>query len=529
MFRNFSAILGIVVFGLLPAGLFAQETPPQISINAFGDEVLADGPPRFGGAYTTSYTSTIETLDPASSSLSSFLPVARAIFDTLVDYGPDGSVEVNVLKSFSTTDDGKSWTMVLPEGRRFTDGTAFDALALKSHLEMMMAEGSRARVATDLRQIERLDLIDDLTLQVTLKTAWKNFPKLFALNSSGANYVGSPSAYAKLGTGFAMQPVGSGPYMVEEFKSGTHVILKRNPDYHGPRQPYADRITVLSLPNDQVQLQAVQSGDMDIGLTSNPKLMDEAEGADLNVLHQAGYGYYNLLFNLSKPPFNDLRLRKAMIHAIRLDALSKAVFADKAPASQGFFPVAHPYAVPTAWPDFAPDAAIALIDAYAAETGWNRKMELMHTATPDFQKQAVILQQMFKQVGIDASIIPADQPTMVKNVVSGNYEVQLRNSFIYPETDMNLYNSFHSKGSANNSHGSDPVVDRILTALRDEVDPQLRRDLAIELQHAMAAWLPIVPLNQRLPAVFLSDRIGGFPGFIGDQTSFDLDKVWVKE
>ncbi len=509
----------------------AWATAPANSIytTEFGGQGLKIGEPRKGGSITTSTRAPIESLDPAGPQITAAISPMRAIFDTLVVYAPDGTVKPSLLKSFATLDNGRNWIMRLPDGLKFTDGTPFNALAIVNHINNLAAPTSKSRSASEMRQIESVKAVGDTTVQIALKEPWLNFPKAFANNASGANYVPSPTAVQRLGVRFGLTPVGAGPYMVHEFVPGAKLVMVRNPAYKGPNPGYLDEIKVVPVIDVQARLQAVIAGDLTIGQTQNQADLVSAQASGLTTLKQPGFSYYDILFNLRRAPFNDKRMRQAVIQAINLEATNKAVFSGTAPGARGILPPQHPYFIETGWPKYDAAAARKLVEDYAKETNWNKEFALQVTSPTAFQKQAVIIQQMLAAVGIKARIVVAEQPKMVSDALSGNYDAQLRDLGIRTETEQTLANVFESKSKGNNGGAGNPTVDALLQKLRQTATAEERKPMIQELQRAFTQWLPIAPLNVINPGVFMGKKVAGYPGFIADQDTPDYTKIWVSK
>jgi ABC-type transport system substrate-binding protein len=340
--------------------------------------------------------------------------------------------------------------------------------------------------------------------------------------------VPSPTAVKKHGDAYALNPVGVGPFKVESFKPGGDIVLKANPDYRVKGEPYLDEMVFVTATDTQARLAALQAGNLDIAMTQAASDFAKAEAAGLKVLRQPTYTYYNLLFNLQKAPLDDVRFRKAVIMAIDLEGLSKAVFEGLQPPARGILPNAHPMWKDTGWPTFNPEEAKKLVEEYTKETGNKAEFQMTTTSPPEFQRQAAVIQQMLADVGIKVNIDVGDQPTMVSQAHSGNYQVQHRYVGFNADFVRALELNHHSESAANAGRAGLPAIDALL-AKGKKIGPEERPALAEELQAELTKWLPTAPLIEHTGAYIVGPKVGGFPGQSSGSTVFDARKVWIAQ
>src|SRR5690606_4195646 len=123
--------------------------------------------------------------------------------------------------------------------------------------------------------------------------------------------------------------------------------------------------------------------------------------------------YFDFIFNLSKPPFDDVRFREAVIRGIDLDGVNQAVFDGLHTPMRGVLTESNPFFVDTDWPSFDPEKSKELIEDWSADTGLEPEFDTTTTSPPEFQKQVAAIQQMLADVGITMNINVGDQPTMI--------------------------------------------------------------------------------------------------------------------
>jgi len=516
-------VLGLLGVALLLAGCGAANTagpaapsaggalPPGVTVTASGAQALSLGEPQSGGTLTVGLIAPVESLDPTSS-VSSGRSAMNAIFDVLFVYDEKGNVVPELAKSIETSDKGATWTMKLPTGVKFTDGTDFNAEAVVAHLKNLAAEGSMSRSAGDVRQIKKMEATDDATVTFTLKAPNMVFPKIFVWGQPGGpSMIPSPTAVEKYGKDFGAKPVGVGPFMVESFKPGGDIVLKKNPDYRLKGQPYLDGLKFVTATDTQTRLAAAVAGDIDLASTQSGVDLAQATEGGLTSLYQPDGTFYDVLFNLTKAPFDDVRFRKAVIQAIDNNGLNQAAFEGRQTPMAGIFPSSNPFYAETAWPGYDPEAAKALVAEYVADGG-KAEFAMTTTSPPEFQKQAQIMQQMLQDVGITVTLNVSDQPTMVTEALSGNYQSQLRFAEVREEIDQQLRQFFHSTSTGNNGKAGDPQVDALLDELRTPEGQERKAEIYAEMQNRFAEWLPIAPLVAHKNGWYVGKNVGGFPG-----------------
>ncbi len=517
---RFLALAAVVSLGLTgcsgssDSGSTAPTTdlPLGVGVTSSGAQTLERGEPQPGGSLTAAMNAPVESLDPAAAPFTGAVAM-RAIFDSLFVYDDDANVVPELAESIETTDEGKTWTMKLPSGVTFTDGTDFNADAVIQHLTRLGAEGSQSRSAGDVRTIESMESPDPQTVVFTLREPNILFPRIFVWGQPGGpGLIPSPTAVATYGDQIGLHPVGVGPFKLKSFQSGGDIVLEKNEDYRIEGQPYLDEIRFVTATDTQSRLSAAIAGDIDLAPTQSGLDLRDASENGLVALHQPQGTYYDVLLNLSKPPFDDVRVRTALAQAISLDALNQTVFEGLHTPMTGIFPETNPAYIDTDWPGFDPDAAAALVAEYTAETGNDVSFTLTTTSPPEFQRQAALIQQMLDDVGIKAEIAIADQPSMVTDAQSGNFDSQLRFADVRAEAINQVNRNYRSGSPANYTHVENAEIDAVLDKLLSEGDGQKRFALLGELQEELTAWMPIIPLLSHELGWYVGDKVGGFPG-----------------
>ncbi|MCD4534324.1 ABC transporter substrate-binding protein [Nocardioides sp. cx-169] len=494
-----------------------------VSLNEYGGAQLERSEAKKGGSVRLGMMAPVDTLDPVMALSTPGLNAASAIFDTLMEVGPQGEAIPGMAESLES-EDQVTWTMKLREGVKFTDGTPYDADAVVAHLKRYTAPESQGRQAGVARQIVEMNVVDPLTLEMKLAAPSVELPTIF---TSSAGMVPSPTAVSKAGAGFGQKPVGAGAFKLKSFQPGGDLVLERNDGYRDPELPYLDEVVMVTATDTEARLSALKAGSLDLAPTQSVTDFEDARAADLTVLQQPAYTYFYLALNTSKPPFDDERVRKALLLGVDRQALATAVFEGKQPPMEGYFTANHPEYVETDFPEFDAAEAKELVEEYVGEGG-DPTFELTSTSPPEFQRQASVLQQMLSDIGLEMKIRVSDQPTMITEAVAGNYTAQLRFIGVSLQATTDLQGRFHSKSPANIAFGGDPEVDKLIEQLI--VTPvEERGDLYRQVQESLTRWMPATPTVGQVGGWIASDKVGGFPGSKGEQTVdiIDMRHIWA--
>lgn len=496
--------------------------------NEYGGQVQEEGKPAQGGTFTFAMASGAEHIDPRQPIGASLVTPMRAVYDALMVTDADGKAVPHLVESMES-DDNKTWTMKLPAGLKFTDGTPFDAKAVVAHVKQVAAEDSSSQQAGQARKIKKMETPDATTIVFTLDEPWTDFPTAFA-DASSLAFVPSPTAVKKQGAQYGLHPVGAGPFMVEQIKPGDSIRLKRNPDYRVEGQPYVDELDMVVLPESSARISGLRSGDIDAAAMRTPADVKSAGEAGLTVLDQPGYNYYTIYLNMKDPALGDPRVRQAMSMAINREGVNATVFNGQNEEVAGFLSPTHPlFSEAEDWPAFDEAEAKKLVDEVEGE-GSQIKLAMTLPPIPEMSRIAAVVQQMLEKVGIEMDYKTVAPTTMVADSLSGNWQLQMRDSGVMPETLIRLTANFDSSSPYNVVGEANQELDALF-AKATAAEGDERADLIDQIQDELAAWMPQVPLVTSTSAMAIGKDVTHFPGNYPTTSSetFDPALVAVKQ
>ena len=244
---------------------------------------------------------------------------AAQVLETLVTYA-DGEAQPLLAESWENPDP-LTWTFTLREGVMFSDGTPLTANDVKASLDRLIAlEGPLTPLFTAVTET-RAD--DDATFTVVTSE-----PLGTMLSSLSLIFIGQASGVES--EEYWLSPIGTGPFVVDEYVADDHIDLVRNEDYWG-EPALLDRLTIVNMPEVAARITALQTGEVDVLTGIPPDQVGGVEGQDgIEFVVEDSYQYYFMWFNQAHEPFADVRVRQAMWHAIDIAGLVEDLYGDGA-------------------------------------------------------------------------------------------------------------------------------------------------------------------------------------------------------
>ncbi len=393
---------------------------------------------------------------------------ARTVFDPLMILDATGQPQPYLAESVMPNADYTVWTITLRPNLVFHNGSTCDATAVAANFTAQQASSLTGPALTNLRSIA---VTSPLEVTLTMKAPWVPFDYYLTGGIGGQfAYVAEPKWLA---SGSQTDPIGTGPFVFQEWVPNDHFTATKNPHYWRPGLPLLDSITYKPIPDPDQLLASLNSGVVDIMHTDTPNDI-------LTIRADTSLGYIDdtknvagepdmgcLLLNLSKPPFDNLKVRQATAYAISSAQYVKVIDQGVNATSNGPFTTTSPYYVAdNGYPVYNVDKAKALVTEVQSETGQPVSVTLNHTPDPSTTKDAEYLQQQLEQVGMKVTLSPVQQAQIINVALLGTFQAQLWRQFGAVDPDLNYIfwspTNINSVFSINMARNTDPQMETAL-------------------------------------------------------------------
>lgn len=398
------------------------------------------------------------TLDPIVGARSGQV-VWATMLEPLIVTDPDLELtDAGIITSWERTDE-TTWTFGVRPDVEFSNGEKADAAAVANTI-LLSRDAERSQLKSYFGNVESAEATDATTVVVKTKLPQYNIADLLT-----TVYLVPPAYYAEVGTeGFALEPIGTGPYVLDEVKAGQSIAVVANEDYWGD-QPLNDGI-VYTWANEAAQrLALVQSKAVDIALDLPPVQADQAESAGLEVIRTTTAMKIIAFLDSTKAPFDDPQLREAAALAIDRDAIVSGIFDGQAEPDGGLLNV-RPGQEPAEIVTADPDAAAELVSGSPA-------VQIHYPAAQytNIKEVAEAVGGSLEQAGFTVSYEATDYGTLVGRVIGREVPGISIFAGVPNVATPDFFASGFMKSASITGNCPDPTIDEMVaTALQQESD-----------------------------------------------------------
>jgi peptide/nickel transport system substrate-binding protein len=500
--------------GASAAGLAAAAFggPARTALGAPIGTPVEGATPESGGTWTIVATNEPDTLDPHKTGAAITQTILRNVCDPLISKALDGSYVPGLATDWTVSDDGLTWDFNLRSDVTFHDGTPFDANAVKVSFDRIRdPETKSAGASSALGPVSDITVSGDYSVQFTLSEPFA--PLLDGLTNAGFLATLSPATIENDPDGIARKPISTGPYMVDEWRSGESITLKVNPDYkwapefmHQDGPAYIESLVYRIMTEDAAISAAFEAGEVNqisVPSTDVSRIKEDDRFWNVDVLRK---GVVFLEFNVTKAPFDDLKLRQAINYAIDKEAVLNAAVQGLAIPAYGFLPPS----IVGYWSgieDYAPHFDKAKAEQLLDEAGWtlngdNRekdgeqlKFTLYSLKSDSWTRGVQVVQSQLKDIGIGMDIQIFEFGTLLEKCQAGEHQVETM-GYTYPIADIVYlwFDSANIGSGLNLSHIDDPDLDALISKSRTTMDADERNVVFEDLQKYIvdqAIWAPL--------------------------------------
>jgi peptide/nickel transport system substrate-binding protein len=331
------------------------------------------------------------------------------IFEGLTGIDRDGKIVPRLAESWNISADGLHYIFKLRETAAFHDGTPFTAEDVKFTFARAMAGDSKNIEKWIFDPIKSVEVRDAHTVEITLSYASSLF--LYGLGWADAVIASEKTASQNV-----TQPVGTGPYKFKSWQRGDKLTVERNDAWWGGKAPLA-RVAYRFVNDPQASISAIQTGDCDLISAGAPPEMIETlrKNPQLTVTIGETEAEVMLAINNARPPFNDVRVRRALAHAINRKAVIDGAMSGYATPIGSHFSPTHPaYVDLTDISLYDPAKARELLAAAGYQAGFAATLivpPLTYT-----RRSAEIIAEQLKAVGVNVTLVPLEFPQWLERV-----------------------------------------------------------------------------------------------------------------
>lgn len=460
---------------------------------------------------TIGMASDAANLDPVNAKDNADIWLITLFGEGLVQCSSDGkAIDPCLAEKWDISEDNLTYTFHLRQGVKFSDGTAMTAddcvYSLKRARDTESSQWSFS--LTDVKDITAKDAS---TVVITLKEPSAAFLSDLAMFNASI----MPKAYCESqgDDGLSQKPVGTGPYMLKEWKKGESVSFEKNPNYWQSGKPKTDEIKFMVVPDDNSRQMQLQSGAIDIDASTPCNLMKTA-AADSKIAantYPSTMVYYVTL-NTTKDSLKDAKVRQALEYATDKDALAKTVTYGYGKKSVSFICESDPYFDKDLKDahNYNVDKAKQLLQE-AGKSNLTLEIQIASGNTL-YQQIATVLKEQWAQAGVTLNITQLDR-TAVKSAFKGmTYEVVLNgwNNDITDTSEWVDYACVSANDKCSFTGWENSDVENWAAQAKKELDTAKRQELYSNIQEAYQNDVPQIPLFAVPNTVSMSKQITGF-------------------
>jgi peptide/nickel transport system substrate-binding protein len=489
----------------------------------------AGAAPKAGGALKVALLRDPTGWDPHINYGATTYTFQANVYETLLRYSLKGALEPGLAVRWETPNP-TTYVLHLRKGVRFHSGNPFTADDVKWSLERILDPATNATRAKEFSVVEAVSAVDPSTVRIALKQPSAPFLELLA----AAEAVMVDSKWVRGGGDLKKASSGTGPFKLGPFETGVRYALVKNPDYWEAPYPYLDRIELSTIGKDEVRVQALRTGSVDLAEYIPWQEIRPLE-KDPNIRVHVGYDTFNVIrLHPKRPPFDNPKVRQAFNYLVdRKEIIELAWGGIGKPFGAGLIPEGHwayPKALQGTW-THDPAKARQLLAEAGVNPAATRLVFDSTTLSVHMDSAQIIVTQLQKAGFSQVELKPMDVPTQQRKRVSGEYQMMM-DGFSLPWPDPDFYTAFFGTGGASYARAvefSDATLDRLLGDARATADQTRRAGLYAQVEQRLIELAPWVFLHWRPQAEAHRAHVGGYtrlPGALGNKSLGGLKYVY---
>jgi ABC-type transport system substrate-binding protein len=389
--------------------------------------------PQQGGTAIVVYKDDLATLDPAIGYDWTNWPTIKMVFDGLLDYDDTTNITPRLAESLpEISDDATIYTFKLRQGVKFQNGRELKADDVVYSMTRVLdpetgspgagfyvgIKGAQEFIDGQADSVEGIHALDEYTVQFTLSQPDVTFLNKMALNFA---FIVPQEEVEKAGENFGHAPVGTGPFTLKEWQPGQYLLFERNPDYFYEGLPYLDQVRIEVGVEPDVALLRLERGEIHL-------MGDPPPGADWarissdqawanRIERQPQVSTIYIAINTTMPPFDNLKVRQALNHAIDKERIIQLLNGRGAVANQILPPLMPGYNPTYTGYEYDPDQAKALLAEAGFLDGFETSIECISVEPQP--KLCESFQQDLANIGVTLTINTLAAPNVIEDAGNG--------------------------------------------------------------------------------------------------------------
>jgi peptide/nickel transport system substrate-binding protein len=541
------AAVAVMAVGIVAAACSSSKSSSGGTSPGGGTSSGGTGAPKAGGSIVMGTEAEVDGFDPTSNRWDTTgYMYAFSVYDPLAEYGADNKIHPYLAQSITPSADYRTWTITLRPNIKFSNGDPLTADAVAQDLTAVKKAALTGKVYDP---VDTFTATGPLTVTVSCNIPWVAFPTYLAFQTG---VVFDPVMLKDKNA--SQHPIGTGPFVLKEWVPGNHVIFTKNPNYWQKGLPYLDSVEFRPIVDLQSRENSLVSNTVQVIHSSDPQLTHDLKGHsgitiinDANAPGQHSQDFY--MINTAKPPLDDPILRRAVAYATNVQQFNNIINYGLLKPSDG--PFSNPssqYYEKTGYPTYDLAKAKQLVQEYEQKHGVSSvSFQLGSTNSARALQSSELLQSMWKQAGINTTIVQVQQSQYILEALLGNYNIYSWRQFgeADPDQDYIWWSSTTAapigQFALNFARNKDPQIQADLDKARSDPNQADRVAAYKDIGRRFAVDVPYIWTSETLWQVALRNNVhgltswtlpdgtpglGALGGTIGGGTFF-MSHVWV--
>jgi peptide/nickel transport system substrate-binding protein len=479
--------------------------------------------PKPGGTLISAQTTEATGLDPQLVPALSRSRRSPLMYSQLVRFDETMTPRPELAESWETSKDGLAWTFKLREGVKFHDGQEMTSADVKFTFDRLF---EKSPGKSDFIAVDRVEPAGKYAVKFTTK---EPFAGLLAALGGFWGFIISEAGIKKHGD-LNKAALGTGPFMLADWKVEQQLVLKKHPGYFKKGQPYVDELIVRTIPDEANIVAALRTGQIQhafIEDNKNYNLLKDEKSLTGYRSSRLGYDYLNI--TATRGPLKDVRVRQAISWAVDRSQVLRV-------AAAGFGRLTAPATAPMrqwqlpeeAWMKYyKPDVEKAKkLMAEAGQSGGFTVKCMVIPTFPTMVSGAPVIANQLKRIGITMEIENVEYAIWIKRWLAHDFDMTMNTTPGYADPDTAFFRALHSTKGQNWNSWSVPELDALLEEGRRTMDQKKRKEIYDRVQIMILENVPHLWLFSADTIDFTQANVKGFKQH-PTTLLYGLDSAWL--